>query len=98
MSRIVRIIMWVLFIAALFIAIAYFLPQKIYVERESLLEASSKTVYSQIIDLHSWKKWSEWNQIDPNMKTDFVKNGVGVGAGYNWDSQNKNVGSGTIEI
>ena len=87
MSRLVRIIMWVLFIAALFIAIAYFLPQKIYVERESLIEASSKTVYSQIIDLHSWNKWSKWNQMDPDMKIDYSNNGVEIGAGYSWGKQ-----------
>jgi effector-binding domain-containing protein len=90
--------MWVLFIIALFIAIAYFLPQKIYVERESAIEASPMTVYSQIIDLHSWNKWSRWNQIDPNMEINYINKGVGVGAGYSWESENKNVGKGTIEI
>jgi len=98
MSRFVRIIMWVLFIAAFFVAIAYFLPQKIYIERESVLEASPKTVYSQIIDLHSWNKWSKWNQMDPNMKIRYHNNGVGVGAGYSWSSENRNLGNGMVEI
>jgi len=98
MSRFVRIIMWILFILAIFIAIAYFLPQKIYIERVSVIEASPKTVYSQIIDLHSWNKWSKWNQMDPDMKVEYINRGVGVGAGYSWNSENKNVGKGTIKI
>ncbi|WP_297085528.1 SRPBCC family protein [uncultured Draconibacterium sp.] len=98
MSRYLRIIMWVLFLAALFVAIAYFLPGTVVVERSTVIQASPKTVYAQIVDLHQWNKWSRWNQLDTTMKVEYKNYGVGQGAGYSWESQNKNVGSGAIEI
>ena len=90
--------MWVLLLAAIFIAIAYFLPRTVYVERSARIEASPKLVYSQVIDLHQWNNWSVWNQIDPNMTIEYHNNGVGEGAGYSWQSENKNVGNGALKI
>jgi effector-binding domain-containing protein len=90
--------MWVLFIFALFIAGAYFLPMVAKVERSKTIDASAKVVFAQINDLHSWEKWSKWNQIDPEMKIDFINKGVGEGAGYRWESANKSVGSGELVI
>lgn len=98
MSRLARVFMWMLLLAAIFIAVAYFLPREVYVERSAEIEASPKTVYSQIIDLHSWNYWSKWNQIDPDMQIEYKNNGVGVGAGYTWNSTNKDVGMGSVEI
>jgi effector-binding domain-containing protein len=83
---------------ALFIAGAYFLPRIAVVERSAIIESSAKVVFAQVNDLHSWEKWSKWNQIDPEMKIDFINNGVGENAGYRWSSNNKNVGSGELFI
>lgn len=98
MSRIVRVLMWVLVIVAIFIAIAFFLPRNIFVERSITIEASPKIVFSQINDLHSWNNWSKWNLIDPEMKIEYSNNGVGVNAGYKWESENKQVGTGSLLI
>lgn len=98
MSRFPRIFMWVLLIAAVFIAVAYFLPRTVYVERTARIEAAPKLVYAQIMDLHSWNQWSKWNQIDPDIKIEYINNGAGVGAGYRWESMHKSVGNGSITI
>jgi effector-binding domain-containing protein len=90
--------MWVIFLAALFVAIAYFLPREVYVERDTKINAAARTVYAQIADLRSWNKWSVWNQIDPNMEISYTKHGVGAGAGYSWESNNRRVGNGSLEI
>lgn len=83
---------------ALFIAGSYFLPRIAIVERSEVIDAPAKVVFAQINDLHSWEKWSKWNQIDPEMKIDFINNGVGENAGYRWNSNNKNMGSGEMVI
>lgn len=90
--------MWVLLLAAIFIAIAYFLPRTVIVERSAQIEAPTKLVYSQVIDLHQWDNWSMWNQLDPDMEIEYHNNGVGQGSGYSWQSKNKNVGNGTLKI
>jgi len=90
--------MWLLFIFALFIAGAYFLPRIAIIERTAVIDAPPKVVFAQINDLHSWDKWSKWNQIDPDMKIKYINNGVGENAGYTWESDVKNVGSGQVLI
>lgn len=98
MKQFLRIIMWVLFFIALFIAGAYFLPRIVVVERNAVIEAPANVVFSQVNDLHSWEKWSMWNQIDPEMEIKYINHGVGEGAGYNWESEHPNVGDGRLLI
>ncbi|MCY1721170.1 GyrI-like domain-containing protein [Prolixibacteraceae bacterium Z1-6] len=98
MRKLIRINIAVLIMAALFVGIAYLLPQTVHVERTAVIEALPKTVYSQIIDLKSWNKWSVWYQMDPEMEITYSNYGVGVGAGYTWDSENKKVGTGSVKI
>jgi len=90
--------MWVLFLFALFVIGAYFLPEVVTVERDATIDAPSKVVFAQINDLHSWEKWSVWNQLDPDMNIKYFNHGIGEGAGYKWDSANKHVGTGKLQI
>jgi effector-binding domain-containing protein len=90
--------MWVLFLFALLISGAYFLPKIIMVERNTTINAPSNVVFAQINDLHNWEKWSVWSQLDPNMKLEYINNGVGQGAGYKWESNNTQLGSGQLQI
>lgn len=96
--RAVRIIMWVLLIAAVFVAAAYFLPQKVYVERELEIQANKQIVFNQINDLHHWIKWSKWTMIDPEMEINYFNHGIGESGGYEWKSDNENVGTGRLQI
>ncbi len=98
MKRIYRILVWVLFLFALFIVVAYFLPKVITVERQALIDASKKLVFAQINDLHNWDKWSKWNQLDPEMEIEYQNSGIGENSGYTWHSENKNVGNGSLTI
>lgn len=98
MKRFLRVLMWLLFIFALAIAGAYFLPRVVEIERSAVIEAPPKVVFAQINDLHSWEKWSKWNQIDPDMEVEYINNGVGEEAGYTWESNNKKVGDGKLLI
>jgi effector-binding domain-containing protein len=98
LTRLLKILIWILLFFALIVLAAFFLPSKIYVEREQEIEARPQIVFNQINDLHSWMKWSKWNMIDPEMTIKYDKNGVGEGAGYQWQSKNKNVGNGSLWI
>ncbi|MGQ8338848.1 SRPBCC family protein [Sunxiuqinia sp. A32] len=93
-----KFLLIVLIIAALLVVIAFFLPQQVHVERTATINAPVKVVFNQVNDLHSWEKWATWNQIDPNMKIQFIKSGIGENAGYAWQSENSQVGSGELII
>nr|WP_321354225.1 SRPBCC family protein [uncultured Draconibacterium sp.] len=97
MSRFVRIIMWILLWGALFVAVAYFLPKTVNVERSTEIQAPVKTVYAQIVDLHQWDNWSPWKRIGENDSVEYINYGVGVGGGYIWRNKTKE-SSATIEI
>ena len=97
MSRFVRIIMWVLLWGALFVAIAYFLPKTVVIERSADIQAPTKTVYAQIVDLHQWDNWSPWKRIGKNDSVEYINHGIGLGGGYIWRNKTKE-SSATIEI
>ncbi len=98
MKTLKKILLGVLIIAALLVIIAFFLPQQVHIERALSMDAPAKIIYNQIVDLHSWDKWSKWNQIDPEMKVEYINSGVGENAGYSWTSEHPNVGSGKLML
>ena len=100
MKKFLRFTMWVLFFFALFVLIAFFflLPSEIRITREIQIESSPKIVFSQINDLHNWEKWSQWHQSDPTIQTNYIKRGVGERSGFEWKSENKKTGSGSLTI
>lgn len=98
MKKFIRILMWLLFIFALVIMTAYLLPQYLKIERTAEIEASPKIVFSQVNDLYNWEKWSKWDIIDPDLKTEFNNHGIGQGAGVIWESNFDDIGVGKLTI
>jgi len=98
MKKIVRFLMWLLFVFAVFIMSAYLLPQHVEIERNAKIDASPKIVFSQINDLYNWEKWSKWHITDPDLRTEFNNNGVGQGAGVIWKSNFDDIGVGKLTI
>ena len=98
MSRFVRIIMWVLLWGTLFVAIAYFLPKTLVVERNADIQAPVKTVYAQLIDLHRWDNWSPWKRRGENSSVEYINHGVGAGGGYILRNESNENSVASIEI
>lgn len=90
----------IVFLAVLLLlgAAAYLLPEQVHVERSLLIDAPARIVFSQVNDLQCWGKWATWNQIDPEMKIEYINGGIGQNAGYEWTSENKQVGNGKMYI
>ena len=85
-------------ILAILAVAAFLLPEQVHVERSIQIDASPRIVFNQVNDLQCWGKWATWNQIDPNMKVEYINGGVGQSAGYEWTSENKQVGNGKMFI
>jgi len=72
------------------------LPSHFRVERSVEIAAPAGKIYGLIADPREWKRWTVWNQRDPNMEMDY--SGPASGAGAKWSWQSKSEGSGNMEF
>lgn len=67
------------------------------VVRTITVHAPRARVHALVNDLHAWRAWSPWEDIDPAMEREHTGAQSGVGAAYAW-SGNRKAGSGRMEI
>ncbi|MCI5056302.1 MAG: SRPBCC family protein [Flavobacteriales bacterium] len=79
------------------IVLLLIIPREMNVERSLYINSDPKTVFDQVNNLKNWEAWSPWLQMDPDMKLTYGST-VGVGAQYSWESDNQNVGVGSLQI
>ncbi|QJR15833.1 SRPBCC family protein [Usitatibacter palustris] len=95
-----KILKWILIIVvglvAVFLAVGLMLPSTFRVEREASIKAPADKVYALVADPREWKKWSAWNERDPNMK--IVYSGPESGKGAKWSWVSKTEGDGSMEF
>ncbi len=72
-------------------------PDTMVIERSAIIKAPPEKLFAMLNDLHSWSKWSPYEEKDPKMKRTFSGAEKGKGAIYAWDG-NDEVGSGSMEI
>jgi hypothetical protein len=72
-------------------------PDEFIIEGRSYIEASPSEVFPYVNNLQLWSKWSPWDKIDPNAKTEFEGAEGGIGAVMKWTGNN-NVGEGSLKI
>src|ERR1700749_1515218 len=98
MIEIVGIVVIVIALAIAFILIlAAMKPDTFSVVRTASIGAPSEKLFALISDFHQWRKWSPWEDKDPDLKRSYSGTERGKGAVYAWEG-NKNVGSGRMEI
>jgi hypothetical protein len=98
MIEVVTIIAIVIALAiAVILILAAMKPATFSVVRTAQIGASSDKLFALISDFHQWRKWSPWEDKDPELKRSYSGAERGKGAVYAWEG-NKNVGSGRMEI
>lgn len=85
-------------IILLFVLGAFFLPQHIHVERDTVISASPEQVYAYVNNPKSFNTWSPWARLDPATQYIYTGPESGSGSGMTWTSENQNVGSGSWKI
>ncbi len=89
----------ILVIAALVIGTSFMLPSHTHVERSIVINEPAEKVFKEVNTFNNILKWSPWAQIDAeNTEWKFSGPEYGVGAKYDWSSDNPEVGSGSQEI
>jgi hypothetical protein len=89
-----------LIVAALVFALfayAFTQPDRFRIERNLAVNAPPEAIYPLITDLREWRRWSPFEQLDPDMARDYGGAEKGVGATYAWKGD-RNAGSGRMEI
>jgi uncharacterized protein YndB with AHSA1/START domain len=81
-----------------FIGGGYVLPERVHMERQTIINAPPEKVFAIVSDLQRAREWQPWQAMDPNMKVTFEGNGPGVGQKMIWQSDNPQVGSGSQTV
>lgn len=84
----------VLGLGTLWLLLCLFAKKSYHIERSLDIEAPRETVYGQVRLFKNFTNWSPWHFMDPDMKITIEGTDGEVGAVYNWDSKNENVGKG----
>jgi Polyketide cyclase / dehydrase and lipid transport len=72
-------------------------PDRFSARRATVINAPAEKVFPLIADFHAWRKWSPWEDRDPELKRSYGGAERGKGAVYACEG-NRNVGSGRMEI
>ena len=91
-----RILIGVIALVLLFAAVGLALPSKFRVERSVAIAAPAEKVYALVAAPREWKRWTVWNQRDPNMQVQYAGPEAGAGARWSWKSASE--GSGEMEF
>lgn len=67
------------------------------ITRTTVLDAPAPAIFALLEDFRTWKRWSFWEQTDPDLKRTYTGPERGVGAHYAW-SGNAKAGAGSMEI
>ena len=73
-------------------------PNSFNVTRSTTISAPPAAIFERINDFHAWTTWSPWEKLDPAMKRTYDGAASGVGTIYKWESNNSEVGTGTMTI
>lgn len=96
MKWLVRAVLAVVVLAAVLLAIGFVLPSHFEVQRSTRIAAPADKVYALIVDPREWKRWTVWNERDPNMTMTY--SGAPAGAGAKWSWKSATEGDGEMEF
>jgi hypothetical protein len=97
--KILKFIGMVLLLVVAIVLIAGAVMKKdFHFERSTTIAAPKDKVWDNVVMFRNHEKWSQWKEIDPNMKTEITGTDGTVGAKMSWTSTNDSVGNGSQTI
>lgn len=98
MLRIVEIILAVIVAALFFIVLGLFFGKDARITRSVEVGNPITQVYDSLNGFHNLNQWNPWQHVDPNMTKTVSGEAFGVGARLDYQSTEKRVGSGSLQI
>ena len=94
----IRIGLFLLAVAAVLLAGGLLLPDRVVVERTTVIERPAATVFTLLNGFRTWGEWSPWVERDPTLAWTRSGPDTGVGAVVEWDGDPARVGVGRQRI
>jgi len=98
MKYLTALIGFLLALAALLAGLAFLLPAQQHVERSLQIDAPAALIQPFFTTPRKFNQWSPWANIDPEARFSYSGPDNGVGAKMTWNSEDRDVGSGTQEV
>ncbi len=96
-----RLIKWIfgllLVLIVAFVAIGFLLPREVAVSRTIEINAPAEEIFPWVSNPRASEAWSPWLSIDPDVKVTYGDIESGEGATMTWQSDDQQVGSGSLE-
>lgn len=89
------VIVFVSFIALLLI-VAAFLPKRFNIEKTIVIHCPADNVMNNVGDLHHYRDWNPWQQMDQSAKTTITGEPNTKGHRYSWEGRKVGIGSLTL--
>ena len=100
MNRIIKIVQWTLAIVSVValavVGIGLVLPSAFQVSRSIEVFAPPDRIFNHVVDPREWKRWTVWNQRDPDMEVHYAGPPFGQGARWSWNSRTEGKGTMTF--
>lgn len=98
MKTVKKIGLGLLVFLAIIVLFSFFLPSAAHVERSVVINGNDSVIFSKVNNLKNFITWMPWGKKDPNTKMEFFGPEAGIGQGYTWKSENREVGAGKMTI
>jgi len=92
-----NLLIGLLAVVAIIVSIAFRQGGSFTVERQIDIRATPARIHALVADLHQWRQWSPWENIDPNLQRTYSGAPSGTGAVYAWRGMHR-AGVARIEI
>lgn len=93
-----RIAIGLLAVIAVLAIIGMTQPREIEIARSIDINAPASEIYPHVANLSANKAWSPWLGKDPETILTYGDIASGLGATMTWDSDNRDVGKGALEV
>jgi uncharacterized protein YndB with AHSA1/START domain len=93
-----RFVLLVLILVLILIGIGYLLPEEARIEREIRIAAPPAEIFPYANDFRRFNEWSPWAEWAPDIEYSYSGPESGIGARMSWQSENPEVGTGSILI
>jgi hypothetical protein len=98
MRPMMRLVLGLAALALILVGVAFWLPSQVTVARSKVINASEPVVFPYLNNLRTFNAWSPWAKRDPNLQVSFSGPDQGNGARIEWNSSERSVGTGSMQI
>lgn len=93
-----KIFYFIVIVLVMFVAIGFFLPREVHVERSVTIDRPTSTVFALVNGYSTFNIWSPWAARDPSAVFDISGPESGLGAHMEWNGDPRLTGKGSQEI